>query len=58
LADGEVKKKAKIQTRIGQKMVNQKDPLWMVIKVILLEMIEESKDVSDVARRVILKETA
>jgi len=39
-------------------MVNQKDLLQMVIEVMLSEMIEVNKDVLDVAKRGISKETA
>jgi len=51
LADREAKKKAKIQTVIDQRMVNQKDPLLMIIEVISLEIIEENRSTSDVTKR-------
>jgi len=39
-------------------MINQKDPLQMVIEVMPSEMIEVNKDTSDAAKRGISKGTA
>jgi len=39
-------------------MVNQKDPSSKTKEVISLETIEESKDISDAAKKATLKETA
>ncbi len=58
MIDREVKKRAKTLTGIGQRMVNQEDPSSKTREVMPPEMIEESKDVSDVAKRATLKETA
>ena len=58
MADEEAKGKAKTLIEIGQRMDNQKDSSQMVIGVILLKMTEKSRDISDVAKRIILKEIA
>ena len=58
MTDEEVREKAETLIEIDQKMVNQKDPLRKIKKVILLEMTEESKGASDVVKRITLKETA
>ena len=39
-------------------MVNQKDPLQIIIEIMPPEMIEVNKDALDVVKKDILKETA
>ncbi len=58
MTDGGVKKRAKILTGIDQKMVNKENLLLKTKEAILSEMIEENKDVSDVTKKIILKEIA
>ena len=58
MADGGVKEEDEILIGIDQRIANQKDLLQKETKVILLEMIEGNKDVSDVDKRDILKGTA
>ena len=57
MADGEAKKKDEILIEIDQKMINQKNPLQIVIEVMRSEMIEESKGTSNVTKRATSKET-
>jgi len=57
LADGKAKGKDETLIRIDQRIVNQKDPLQMIIEVISPEMIEVNKGISDTAKRDISKET-
>ncbi len=57
MTNGEVKGEAKIQTRIGQKMINQEDLIQKVKEVMLLEIIGENRDISDTAKRITLKKT-
>jgi len=57
LADREAKEKDEILTGTGQRMVNQKDLLQIVIEVISPEMIKVNKGALDVAKRIISKET-
>ena len=58
MADEGVKGKDEILIEIDQRMVNQKDPLQMIIEVMPSEMIEVNKDVSDVIKKDTSKETA
>ncbi len=58
LVDGGVKGEDETPIGIDQRMVNQKDPSQMVIGVMLPEMTEGNKDVSDADKRDILKGTA
>ena len=58
MADEEAKGKDRILIKIDQRMVNQKDPLQIVIEVMLSEIIEGNRDASDMVKRVILRETA
>ncbi len=57
MADGGVKKKAKILTGIGQRMVNWEDPSLKIREVMSLKMIKKSKGALDMVKRGILKET-
>ena len=58
MADEEAKGKDEILTGIDQRMVNQKDFLQMATEVMSLETIGKNKDISDAAKRGILKESA
>ena len=58
MVDGEAKGEDEILIGIDQRIANQKDLLQKETKVILLEMIEGNKDVSDVDKRGTLKGTA
>jgi len=58
LTDGEAKGRDETLTEIDKKMVNQKDLSQIVTEVMLSEMIEMNKDVLDVAKKAISKETA
>ena len=57
MADGEVKEKAKTLIRIGQKMDNQKDPSLKIKEAMLPRTIEGNRNVSDMVKMAILKET-
>ncbi len=57
MANREAKGKDKILIRIDQRMVNQKGLSQMKIEVMQAEMIEENRDVLDVTKRAISKET-
>jgi len=56
LADEEVRKRTETLIGIGQRIVNQKDPSLKIKEVILSEMIKESRDASDMAKKAILRE--
>ncbi len=58
MADGEDRERDETLTGIDQRTVNQKDLLWIAIEIILLEIIEVNKDVSDMIKRDISKEIA
>ena len=58
MAGGEVKEKDEILIGIEQRMVNQKDLSQIEIEVILPEMIEVNKNVSDMVKRDTSKGTA
>ena len=58
MADKEAKEEGETPIGIDQRMVNQKDPSQMIIEVILPEMIEVNRDISDATKRVISKGTA
>ena len=53
-----VKEEGEILIGIDQRMANQKNLLQMATEVMLPEMIEENKDVSDADKRGTLKGTA
>ncbi len=58
LANGKDKGKDETLTGIDQKVINQRGLSQMVIEVMLPEMIEVNKGVSDVVKRDISKGTA
>ena len=58
MAGGEAKEEDEILIGIDQRMVNQKDPSQIATGVMLSEMTEGNKDVSDANKRGISKETA
>ncbi len=58
LADEKVRERGETQIETDQRMVNQKDPLQIVIEVMQSEMTKENKGASDVIKRVTLKEIA
>ena len=58
MADGEAKEGDETPIGIDQWMINQKNPSQMVAEVMLSEMTEGNKDVSDVDKRGTSKEIA
>ena len=58
MKDGRAKGEDETLIEIDQRMANQKDPLQMIIEVMLSEMIEGNKDASDTDKRGTSKGTA
>jgi len=52
-----VKKRDKILTEINQRIANQEDCIQKTKGVISLGMIKKSKGISDITKRITLKET-
>ncbi len=57
MADRETKERIATLTGIGQRMVNQENPLSKIKEVILSRMIEESENVLNVIKKDISKGT-
>jgi len=57
LVDKKIKGKDEILIEIDQRIVNQKDLSLRIKEAMLLEIIKESKDASDIDKKATLRET-
>ncbi len=57
MVDKKIKGKDEILIEIDQRIVNQKDLSLRIKEAMLLEIIKESKDASDIDKKATLRET-